>query len=461
MYDSLFNLAGIAMLGWLLLILLPTWRVTRWAAESAAFPVFLSALYLLGIVPLLMQTGLGIMADYGSAEGVRGLLANPDVALVAWIHILAFDQLAALFIYRDNLQHRHVPMPVQSVLLFATLMFGPAGFLAYYLLRAWSRSRRTAHEHPAETEPGVGRVPAFPGPGAAMRRAAGGALGVFRRERALTATALLGIALGMACAVAIGIRGGELVGTEGHLRKAMTFDIAVGIYLLSLVMLVPLARWSRGGLIAWRVSLVLLSLYAFGMENVQIARGIDPRFTRVGSPLDQVLGGFFFLAATGMIVTFAILAWKILARRTDGADGPLLLALRYGALATFAAFGAGYWMTAVQGSRAGAEGSILPLHAMGFHGLQALPLVAILLTWAGVGAHRARPWIHAAGLAWLVACAGIAWQTVLGRPVLEPSPATGLAVAALLAWAVVAALAARAWLRAGVPVPVRVAAVTG
>jgi uncharacterized membrane protein YidH (DUF202 family) len=279
-----------------------------------------------------------------------------------------------------------------------------------------------------------------------MRAAAAGALGLFRRERALTAVALLGIVLGMGCAAAIGIRGGELVGAEGHLRKAMTFDVAVGIYLLTLVMLLPLARFSPRGLMAWRVTQVGLTLYAFGMENVQIARGIDPRFTRVGSVADQVLGGFFFLAAVGMIVLFAILAWKILARRMDGADGPLLLALRYAGVATFGAFAAGIWMSAVNGSRVG-EASILPLHAIGFHGLQALPLVAILLTWGGVGATRARPWIHAAGLAWLAACAAIAWQTAQGRPSLELSAANAIAIAALLAWAIVAVLALRTWLR--------------
>jgi Domain of unknown function (DUF4281) len=460
MYVALFNLAGIAIFAWLLLILLPTWKVTRWIAETAVFPVFLSAVYLLGIVPLLMQTGPGIMGDFGSAEGVTRLLANPDIALVAWIHILAFDQVVGLLIYRENMRERYVPLPVQSVLLLLTLMFGPVGFLTYYVLRAWSRSRRAARELPAETEPSVGRVPAAGGIGLAMRTAAAGTLGILRRERVLTATALLGIALGIGCGVAIGVRGGELVGAEGHLRKAMTFDIAVGIYLLSLVMLLPLARFSRGGLMTWRVSLVLLSLYAFGMENVQVARGIDPRFTKVGSTLDQVLGGFFFLAAVGMIVTFVILAWKVLARRMDGADGPLLLALRYAGLATAGAFAAGFWMSAAQGSRVGTEGSILPLHALGFHGLQALPLVAILLAWAGVPADRARPWIHAAGVPWLAACAAVAWQTAQGRAALEPSPANLAAAAALLAWAVVAALAFRAWLRggAGAAVPVRTAA---
>lgn len=450
MYVALFNLAGIAMLGWLLLILLPAWKVTRWIARTAVFPVFLSVVYVLGIVPLLMQTGPGIMGDFGSAEGVTRLLANPDIALVAWIHILAFDQVVALMIYRENMEHRYVPLPVQSLLLFATLMFGPVGFLGYYVLRAWSRSRRERQALPAEAEPLVGRVAAAAGVGTAVRTAAAGALAVFRREWMLTATGVLGLLLGAACAVAIGVRGTELVGAEGHLRKAMTFDIAVGIYLLTLVLLVPLARFSKGGLWTWRVSLTLLSLYAFGMENVQIARGIDPRFTKVGSVLDQVLGGMFFLAAVGMIVTFVILAWKVLARRMDGADGPLLLSVRYAALATMGAFGAGFWMSAAQGSSTG-EASILPLHAIGFHGLQALPLIAILLTWAAVPADRARPWIHAAGAAWLAACAAIAWQTAQGRPLTELTPAAAIAAASLLAWAAVAALAARTWLRGGTP----------
>jgi hypothetical protein len=449
MYVALFNLAGIAIFAWLLLIVLPAWKVTRWIAETAVFPVFLSIVYVLGIVPLLMQTGPGIMGDFGTAEGVTRLLANPDIALVAWIHILAFDQVVGMMIYRENMQHRYVPLPVQSVLLAVTLMFGPVGFLSYYVLRAWSRSRRAAHQQPAETEPSVGRVPAAGGIGAALRTAAAGALGIYRRERMLTAVALLGIVLGIGCAVAIGVRGTQLVGTEGHLRKAMAFDVAVGIYLLTLILLLPLARFSRRGLWTWRVWQVALALYAFGIENVQIARGIDPRFTKVGSALDQMLGGFFFLAAIGMIVTFVIVAWKVLSRRMDGADGPLLLALRYGAVAVFGAFAAGFWMSAAQGSRAGAEGSILPLHAIGFHGMQALPLVAILLTWAGVAAHRARPWIHAAGIAWLAACAAVAWQTAQGRPMLELSPANGLAAGSLLAWAVVAALAARTLLRGG------------
>ncbi|HEX7239188.1 MAG TPA: ABA4-like family protein [Longimicrobiaceae bacterium] len=449
MYVLLFDVAGWAMLGWLLLIVAPAWRVTRWVARTSVFPVFLSLVYLAGIVPLLMRMGPGMMRDFGSAEGVVGLLADPDLALVAWIHILAFDQAVALMIYRDNLEHRWVPLPVQSVVLAATLMLGPVGFLSYLGLRGLARSRRAARSHPAETAPAVGRITAERGVTAAGREAAARVLAVLRRERALTALGLLGIALGAVCAGAIAARGSQLVAPEGHLQKAMTFDVALGVYLLTLVLCLPLARFSRRGLAAWRAATVALILYAYVVENVQIARGLDPRFTRAGAVPDQVLGGVFFLTALGLVALFGVLAWSVARRRMDGADGPLLLAVRYGAASTFAAFAAGVWMSAVQGSRAGAEGSILPLHAAGFHGLQALPLVAVLLIWAGVPAPRARPWVHAAGWAWLTACAAIAWQTIEGRALTDLSPAMGVAAGSLLAWAVVAALAARAWTGAG------------
>jgi hypothetical protein len=139
MYVILFNLAGPAVLAWLLMIFLPKWSGTQWLVRSAIAPAFLAALYVIGIALLISQNGMGFMRDFGSAEGVARLMARPEIALVAWIHFLAFDQLVAIFIFRDNMNHRYVPIPVQSVILFLTFMLGPVGFLSYYLIR-WARS---------------------------------------------------------------------------------------------------------------------------------------------------------------------------------------------------------------------------------------------------------------------------------------------------------------------------------
>lgn len=152
MIPLLFQVAGFAIVGWGLMILLPGWSLTRRLVEWAAFPAALSLIYAVGALVVLAETGPGIVADFGSAEGVVDLLARPDVALLAWIHILAFDHLVGVVIFRDNLRHGVVPLPVQSLLLFLTLMFGPAGFLAYWLARVVRRGASVGDDDPAVRE---------------------------------------------------------------------------------------------------------------------------------------------------------------------------------------------------------------------------------------------------------------------------------------------------------------------
>lgn len=135
MTTLLYDLAALAIAGWALMILLPGWSVKKRVVEWTAFPVAVSVVYVVGIAVVLGRTGPGVVADFGSSEGVVRLLSRPDVALVAWIHILAFDHLVGVVIFRDNLRHGIVSLPVQSVLLFLTLMFGPLGFLAYWTVR--------------------------------------------------------------------------------------------------------------------------------------------------------------------------------------------------------------------------------------------------------------------------------------------------------------------------------------
>jgi hypothetical protein len=455
MYVRLFDLAGIAIVAWLLLIFLPRWGVTRFVARTAVFPVFICVLYVVGVVPLLLETGLGVMRDFGTAEGVTRLLARQDVALVAWIHILAFDQLVGLFIYRENMERRYVPLPVQSFILFLTLMFGPAGFLVYYILRLLRRGRtaravestRGAEpKHEAEPErDGARATEDADAPSSSIRRSLST---VFVEERLLVWTGLLGVALGLFNFAVVALRGASFP-PEGDLRKAATFDIAVGVYVLTLLLLLPAAGFTARGRRRWRVSLAGLSLYVYAAENIQIYRGLDPRFTRAGGALDQVAGTVLALAAIGLIVSFVVLAWGFFTRRGAVKDRVLLVAIRYACAASGLAMAAGLWMSVNQGSEVGRTGSILPLHAVGFHGLQALPLVALLFIWSRTPSETARRWTHAAGVAWVAACLSIAWQTAAGRSVLEVGPATILTAALLLVWAACAARAVLAWSRAG------------
>jgi hypothetical protein len=274
------------------------------------------------------------------------------------------------------------------------------------------------------------------------------AASLYREDRGLFWTALAGIGLGGVCFLAMAVEG-PLVEPEGQLFKAASFDIAVGIFLLTLGLIVPSAGFSQRRRKLWRRSLIALVSYGYAVETSQIFRGLDPRFSRVGSNLDGMIGGFFFLSALGIFVLFLILAARFFFRSTAAEGGALVLALRYGAVAAVLAFGVGIAMSLHGGPRVGPSGNLLPLHAAGFHGLQAVPPVALLMAWSRASGEASRRAVHLTGLAWLAACAAIAWQSVSGRSVLELSAATAAAAAALAVWGALLLRAALAFRRGG------------
>ena len=131
-------------------------------------------------------------------------------------------------------------------------------------------------------------------------------LQLYSHERPLFWTGMLGLALGGVCVIGMAFHG-VIVEPEGNLYKAASFDVAVGIYLLTLALITKVAAFTPRGLRRSRRTLIGLALYGYGVETIQIFRGFDPRFSRVSSPLDQAIGGIFFLSALGILVCFLVL----------------------------------------------------------------------------------------------------------------------------------------------------------
>ena len=257
----------------------------------------------------------------------------------------------------------------------------------------------------------------------------------------VTRLGLFGVFLGIAC-VASGLILGFRIPPEGNLWETATFDAALGIFILTQAALVPEAGFNERGQRRWAWTLVALALYAYGIETVQAFRGLDPRISEVGAPTDQILGGVFFLSAVAIMVVFLVLAWRFFRSEST----PLRIAVRYGAIASMVGFFVGIWMSIVTAGRfVPEEGNLLFIHAAGFHGLQAVPLVALLLVWGGAEDATARRWVHAAGLAWVTACAAILWQSMAGRPTATLSVPTTAAGLLLASWAIIAVMALRVW----------------
>jgi hypothetical protein len=264
---------------------------------------------------------------------------------------------------------------------------------------------------------------------------------LWSRAPTLAAVGALGVLIAAGMVLAALVRGNAVV-PEGNLFETATFDAALGIFLLTLAALSPLAAFTPRGRRAWTVIFSLLVVAAYAIETVQAFRGLDPRFSAVAGPIDQAVGGFFFLIAQGVMLCAFVVLWKFFSPATAHLPHALRLAVRYGALASVVGFGIGEVMSAVGGRAMGEAGNLLPLHAAGFHGVQTVPLVALLLVWAHAPADTANRITHFAGGAWLVACVAIAVRSLGGHAVLSMSLLSALAVAALVAWATLLGLAA-------------------
>ncbi|MEZ4678675.1 MAG: ABA4-like family protein [Caldilineaceae bacterium] len=114
------------------MILLPSWRWTKHIMQSI-WPILPAALaYALLVLPNLL-TLLPALAN-PELSTIAPLLGTPAGATIGWIHFLAFDLFVGRWVYLDSQQRGIHPVPT-AIVLFFILMFGPLGFLLYFLLR--------------------------------------------------------------------------------------------------------------------------------------------------------------------------------------------------------------------------------------------------------------------------------------------------------------------------------------
>ncbi len=123
----------IAMAGWLALAAGVVLR-RPWLRDTLAgtyIPVALSAAYAI----LIAFFFFGAEGGFDSLENVQKLFTSPWAALAGWVHYLAFDLFMGARIAR-GMEEQGLPRWPLVALLPLTFMFGPAGYLAFEVLKA-------------------------------------------------------------------------------------------------------------------------------------------------------------------------------------------------------------------------------------------------------------------------------------------------------------------------------------
>lgn len=129
--ETIFSIANtLALVSWLLLAILPRFRVTRAVVLTGTVPLLLSAAYLV-IIVMFFGTSEG---SFSSLAGVMQLFTNPWTVLAGWLHYLAFDLFVGAWEVRDAKKHG-VPHLLVIPCLFFTFILGPIGYLMYVAIR--------------------------------------------------------------------------------------------------------------------------------------------------------------------------------------------------------------------------------------------------------------------------------------------------------------------------------------
>jgi len=139
----MFNIANaFAMLGWLLLIILPGWKWTGRIVMGFII-VLLASIY---VYTIAITFDPSVMESFSRLGGVMALFTNETAVLAGWIHYLAFDLMVGMFIVsnaaKNNIKH-WITIPA----LLGSFMFGPAGLLLYLIIR-WIKTRRYFMNYP-------------------------------------------------------------------------------------------------------------------------------------------------------------------------------------------------------------------------------------------------------------------------------------------------------------------------
>lgn len=253
-----------------------------------------------------------------------------------------------------------------------------------------------------------------------------GKIRLFEGERSLVLTGLLGFLLAAICGVWTLINGGE-VAPGGDVSKAFSFNAALGIFLLSTAAILPFSAMGVRSRAVFRRVYIGLALYSYGAETIQNFRGANPRFIVDGSAFDKAVGNVFAFVALMLVVFYVYAGVQFFRSRAYKLNPAVALSVRYALLAVVVSFAAGIWISANQGRYVGAHGNIIWLHGLGFHALQAVPLVAWLAGRTSMREAARRTLIHITGVSYFLGLLAIGWQTMNGHAVLEWS---GLPLAA-------------------------------
>ena len=135
-YENIYLVANWGVIPfWLLLIFIPSHKVTNFFTQSIIPPLLLATGYAY-LSFLIYQEG-NIFEGfelYSGLDGLYSMFANEALLLIFWLHFLAISLFAGSWIVRDSKKF-FIPKVITIPSLILTYFTGPIGLVFYWFFR--------------------------------------------------------------------------------------------------------------------------------------------------------------------------------------------------------------------------------------------------------------------------------------------------------------------------------------
>ena len=132
---------------WLMLIIIPNSKFTKFFVNSIIVPLILSATYTYIIYQTILMDEpiFDFFKLYLSLDNLYTLFATESFLLVFWLHFLALNLFLGSWISRDGIKYN---MPRSLVFLPLILVYftGPLGLVLYWVIRVFYAKRISFHD---------------------------------------------------------------------------------------------------------------------------------------------------------------------------------------------------------------------------------------------------------------------------------------------------------------------------
>ena len=132
---------------WLMLIFIPSSRITQILINSIILPLFFAVayIYIFYQIILLDESITAVFKIYLNLDNLYTLFSSEGFLLIFWLHFLIINLFVGSWISRDGIKYdiskRLVFLPLISIYLM-----GPVGLVIYWVVRIFYAKRLGFHD---------------------------------------------------------------------------------------------------------------------------------------------------------------------------------------------------------------------------------------------------------------------------------------------------------------------------